>query len=108
MEHLKWQGWFSSKSVITNIKFSTFNDTLFLSTEKKIKLECEFLYSKYGKLSDSQFSAKKKLNRKEIQILIISISFKNQLSYKRLSLERLQIPALCCTFFLFKRTLEEC
>lgn len=58
MEHSKWQGWFSSKSVIINIKFSIFNDTLFLSTEK-IKLECEFLYSKYGKLSDSQFSAKK-------------------------------------------------
>lgn len=27
--------------------------------EKKIKLECEFLYSKYGKRSDSQFFAKK-------------------------------------------------
>lgn len=35
----------------------------FYQQKKKIKLECEFLYSKYGKLSDSQFSAKKKIKQ---------------------------------------------
>lgn len=54
---MKWQGWLSSKTVIIKIKFSIFNDILFISTEK-IKLECEFLYSKYEKLSNSQSSGK--------------------------------------------------
>jgi len=45
--------------VVIKIKFSILNDTLFISTEKKFKLGHEITYSKYDKLTNSQFSDKK-------------------------------------------------